>query len=469
MKTLSNVLGLIGINNDSNEEVLGITSDSRKVEKGFIFVALKGNHHNGIEFRKNAFKNGAIAILNEEIEDEKVYKVNNLTDNLSDLAAFIYDLDFSTFNVVGVTGTNGKSTSTSIIHQVLLKLKQNATLIGTNGVYYNEEHYNLNNTTPDLLTLYRIFYESKIRNINTIVMEVSSHSIVQNRIKGIVFNIIGFTNISHDHLDFHKTIENYALAKYQLVNYLSSDGTVFYNIDDELISKLYDFKKYNSFSYGIKSNDYKITNIRLSESNSSFFINNLFITSSLVCKFNVYNLSLAYLCLKQLGYKNSLIVKYLEKINSIEGRMQKTNKNNRHFYIDFAHSPDSIDKVLSFIKPLAKGKIIVVFGAGGDRDKKKRPKMLDACLKYADYVYVTSDNPRFEDPLKIIKDVIKNNNSFKVKSYLSRIDAINDAYKYSNPNDSIIILGKGNENYQIINDIKIPYNDFEVIDKCLLD
>lgn len=469
MKKLKEVLNILGISSNDDNEVLGISCDSRKIKKGYIFVAFNGLHHKGLDFIEDALKNGAIAIINEEIERNNIYKVNNLKDKVAELAKFIYDLDFSLFTVVGITGTNGKTTTTSLIYKVLRNRKISCTLIGTNGVYLNDEHYEINNTTPNILEIYSIFYESKKRNVFNIIMEVSSHAIEQNRIQNIKFDIIGYTNLSHDHLDFHKNMYNYAAAKYKLTNYLKEDGLVIYNADDEWFNNQLDFSKFKTIKYGITNGDHKIENIRLSNNKSCFFIDNLYFESYLTCLFNVYNLALAYFCLLNLDLKYSQIKESLFKINSIEGRMQRIEINNRYLYIDFAHSPDSIEKVLSFIKPLTKKKMIVIFGAGGDRDKSKRPKMLDVCLKYADKIYVTSDNPRYEEPKSIIDDVIKKKMSYKICCFLSREDAIIDAYKYSNEFDTILLLGKGNESYQIINDIKIPYSDYEVINRCLMN
>ena len=468
MHLLKDVLSLVNIKNDLEMEVKGITNDSRKVKDGFIFYASNGYHHKGKEFINAAFKNGAIAVINEEIDGDNIYKIDKLKEKLPLIAKYIYDLDFSSFNCYGFTGTNGKTTTTSLIHKVLRLKGVDSTLIGTNGIYFNDEHFESNNTTPSLLELYSIFYESKLRNIKNIIMEVSSHAIELKRIEGIKFDIIGFTNISHDHLDFHKTIENYANAKYKLTNYLKKDGLILYNADDNYIQK-YDFISFKSIGFGIYKGDMKIDNIRLSIEGSSFFINNKQINSNLSCIFNVYNVSLAYLTLINMKIKSNDVIKSIKQIKSIDGRMEKINFNNRYIYIDFAHSPDSIDKVLNFVKPLSKKKLIVIFGAGGDRDKTKRPKMLEVCLKYADKVYVTSDNPRFEDPKAIIDDVVRNKMLYKVNKYLSREDAINDAIKFSNELDTILLLGKGNETYQIINDIKIPYSDKEVVESCIIN
>ncbi|MBQ9730988.1 MAG: UDP-N-acetylmuramoyl-L-alanyl-D-glutamate--2,6-diaminopimelate ligase [Bacilli bacterium] len=469
MKTLKEVLKLLNIDSNNENEVSGISSDSRKVRNGFIFVALNGLHNKGSKYIKNAFENGAIAVFNEEIEGENIYKVENLKEKISELGKFIYELDFDKFKVIGITGTNGKTTTTSLIHKSLLNKNINASLIGTNGVFYNNEHHETNNTTPNLLEIYEIFYESKQRNIDTIIMEVSSHAIAQERIKNIKFDIIGFTNISHDHLDFHKTIENYAKSKYKLVDYLKKDGTIIYNADDEWFGEKFSFAGFNSIGFGINKGTQRIENIRLTNNKSYFFIQKNYFESSLTCQFNVYNLALAYLCLLKIGLKYSQIKDCFLKVKSIDGRMQKIEINNRFIYIDFAHSPDSIEKVLSFVKPLNKRKMIVIFGAGGDRDKTKRPKMLDVCSKYCDKIYVTSDNPRYEEPKKIIDDIVKNKMSYKINVFLSREDAIKDAFKYSNEFDTILLLGKGNEQYQIINDIKIPYSDNEVINRCLLN
>ena len=468
MHLLKDVLNLIDIKCESEIEVKGITNDSRKVKEGYIFYASNGYHHKVDDFIKDAFKNKAVAVINEEIEGEFIYKVHNIKEKLPIIAKYIYDLDFDSFKCYGFTGTNGKTTTTSLIHEVLKYNKIDSTLIGTNGVYYNDEHFELNNTTPSLLELYSIFYESEKRNIKNIVMEVSSHAIELKRIEGIKFDIIGFTNISHDHLDFHKTIENYANAKYKLTKYLKKDGLIIYNADDNLIRN-YNLKNFKTISFGVYNGEFKIENIRLSINDSTFFIDKKEINSSLTCLFNIYNITLAYLTLLNMNIKSNDIIKSIKNIKSIDGRMQKMIINNRYIYIDFAHSPDSIEKVLVFVKPLAKKKLIVVFGAGGDRDKTKRPKMLEVCLKYANKVYVTSDNPRFEDPISIINDVTKNRMSYKVIRYLSREDAIKDAIKYSNELDTIIILGKGNETYQIINDIKIPYSDLEVVESCKMN
>ena len=469
MITLKQVLKQINIDDENNIEVKGITSDSRKVKDGYIFVALKGLHHNGKDYIKDAFLKGAVCVLNEEIENELIYKVKDLSAKLSVLAKYIYQLDFSKFHISAYTGTNGKTTTTTLIYKCLRNININVTLIGTNGVYYNEEHFPLNNTTPNLLEIYSILYESQKRGIFNVVMEVSSHAIELKRIDGLSFDIIGFTNISHDHLDFHSTMENYAMAKYKITRYLKEKGIVIHNQDDEYFSKYYDFSKFKNISFGLNSTQNKIENIILSNNGCRFSINGKFINSNLTCMFNVYNITLAYLSLLEYGIKSTDIIKGIKNIDSIDGRMQKIEVNKRYLYIDFAHSPDSIEKVLSYVKPLSKKKMIVVFGSGGDRDKSKRPKMLKVCLKYADKIYVTSDNPRYEDPFTIIKDIVKNKMSYKINIFLSREDAINDAFKYSNEFDTILLLGKGNENYQIIKDIKIPYSDIEVINRCLLN
>ncbi len=451
MKSLKEVLKIINIQSNDEREVLGITSDSRSVKEGYIYVVKEGLHHFGSEFIDDALKNGAIYVL------------RNIDNNLLEkLARFIYDLDFKDFFIIGITGTNGKTTTTTLIHKTLRLNNINSLLIGTNGAYLNEQNIPLNNTTPDLLTLYDLFYQAKIKNINYVIMEVSSHSLSLNRLGNILFDIACFTNISHDHLDFHKTIDNYVLAKYSIVKYLKKDGIIIYNYDDPYISKL-DFKPYTSISYGKCNANYLINDICINESGSNFKINNVTINSSLTCLFNVYNLTLAYLCLLFTKIAKNDLISFLEKVDNIDGRMQKVIVNERYFYIDFAHSPDAIEKVLFFIKQFAKKRIIVVFGAGGDRDKTKRNKMLNVTLKYADLVYVTSDNPRYEDPEIIIKDVINNNTSKKIKYYLSRIDAIKNAYLNSNKFDIIILLGKGNESYQIIKDIKIPYNEYNEV------
>lgn len=468
MRKLSEILNFIGIKSSNDKEVNRICSDSRKIKKGDLFIALNGYHHKGKEYIKQALDNGAIGVINEDLEGENIYKCIDLKNKLSSLLEFAFDLDFNKFKVIGVTGTNGKTTTTSLIYKFLLSNKENVTLIGTNGVYFNNEHIYIDNTTPNIIELYSIFNESRKRNIYTIIMEVSSHAIALNRIDKIRFDIVCFTNISHDHLDFHKTIDNYANCKLKLIQYLRENGLIIYNEDDFYFKNISKNNK-NVISYGINSQDNKINNIRLDTSKSVFYINNTYIESKLSCLFNVYNLSLAYLVLLNMNYKVNDIVKGLSKIDYIDGRMQKINIKNMNIYIDFAHSPDSISKVLAFIKPLVKKKLIVIFGAGGDRDKLKRPKMLDACLKYANKIYITSDNPRYEDPSLIINEIIKNKMSCKIETFLSREDAIIDALKYSEKQDTIVILGKGNENYQIINDLKIPYSDYEVIKKCLMD
>lgn len=441
--------------------------DSRKIKDGQTFVALKGLTVDGHDYIEQAINNGASKIICEhDIPFDIDYQVVPNTEIwLKETLKKEYGKYIDKLKLIGVTGTNGKTTSCYLTYQMLNLLGEDTAYIGTIGYHHKDEFIELNNTTPDVLTIYKLLFHAYESGCTTVVMEVSSQALSYDRLNGINYSIIGFTNLTEDHLDYHKTMENYLKAKLLILDHLKVNAIIVANSDDDVHLK---FKKENHAFLTFGNNgDYKILNTDITPVNTllKFTYKNCeySVDIPLTSKFNVYNYLTMLSIVNNLGYKIDEILNITNKLKAPKGRCEAYNVNNGYAVIDYAHTPDAVEKVISAYNELKKGKLITIIGCGGDRDPKKRPIMGEIATNLSDYVIFTNDNPRTEDPNKIMNDILSGVKKDNYKVILDRKLAIKEGINLMNPNDIILILGKGHENYQIIGKEKHHLDDAEEV------
>ncbi|MDD4706079.1 MAG: UDP-N-acetylmuramoyl-L-alanyl-D-glutamate--2,6-diaminopimelate ligase [Bacilli bacterium] len=440
-------------------------TDSRLIKEGQIFVAIKGHTVDGHDYIEIAIKNGATSIItNRDLKISVPYKkVKDPEKYLHKLLVNEYSHEFKNLKIIGVTGTNGKTTTCYLIYQLLKELGQKVAYIGTIGFYYNDKYRELPNTTPDILHLYKLLLEAKENNIEYIVMEVSSHALSLERIAGIKFDIAAFTNLTQDHLDYHHTMANYLKAKIKIIDYLKKDGILILNSDDKASNK---FKYHHIFEVGLNG-DYKIIDYKYNPDSTviTFTIDkkNYQVKTNLINNFNIYNYLMSLAIINNLDFDIKEIIAKTNKIYPPKGRCETLKVNNSYAVIDYAHTPDAVEKIIKAYKELKIGRVITVVGCGGDRDPKKRPIMGSLSTSLSDEVIFTSDNPRTENPDDIIKDIIKENKANNYQVIVDRKKAIIAGLNKLKDNDFLLILGKGHEDYQIIGHEKIHFSDIEIV------
>lgn len=463
----SELCELIHVTPVSDFEIHDIQMDSRLIQENDIFIALEGALTDGHKYIPSAIEKGAKAVFAQhQVECEvPVYIMEDEKQMVGDLAYYFYGEPCKDMYIIGVTGTNGKTTTTTLIYNALLKMGKRCGLIGTNGLYYPEGFIPLANTTPDALLLQRYFKTLKDMDIQTVVMEVSSHAMVLKRVAHVPYQMAVFTNLSQDHLDFHKDMEDYFNAKKQLFEQLPETSFAIVNSDDEATcAKLLASTKAKTSTYGITNEaTYRASHVSLEMEATQFDVDDVHIHSDLLSIANVYNMLAVYSVLKALGYEKEKIGEVISSLEHINGRMEKVYNGEYIALVDYAHSPDSIRNALNFLSQLKKGRLIALVGCGGDRDKTKRPKMSNVACKYADLAILTSDNPRTEDPDAIIKDMLEGLNYENYCVIVNRREAIETAIKMAQPGDVIAVLGKGHEDYQIIGTTKYHFSDKEEI------
>ena len=432
---------------------MNIKDDSRKVVKGDIFVALK-KINDGHKYVIDAIKNGASKVVVEEGDyDAETIKVADTHKYLVDYLYDNYYDKIKNLKLIGMTGTNGKTTTCFLIYQALNKLGIKCAYIGTIGFYLDKKIKPLNNTTPDILEIYELLLECVDNNIEYVVMECSSHALDMHRLDKLEFKYSIFSNLTIDHLDYHKTIENYIKAKQKLFDQVTIKTLV--NSDDEY--KDY-FIRNNTITYGLNG-DYKLSDIDLNK--RTFKVNNITYKTNLIGKHNIYNLLVVIALLSEL----KLDTKVVEDLTCPPGRMDIVNKDDNLIIIDYAHTPDAVSKIINSVKELKHNKIITIIGCGGDRDSFKRPIMSNISCSNSDYVIFTNDNPRSENPNNIISDMLHNLDKFNYEIILNREKAIIKGIQMLEKNDILLVLGKGHENYQIINGVKHHFDDKETVIK----
>jgi UDP-N-acetylmuramoyl-L-alanyl-D-glutamate--2,6-diaminopimelate ligase len=442
--------------------------DSRKIKENDIFIALEGYTVDGHNFINNAIENGAKLILcSKELENynsEITYiLIKDLRKNLGVIASNYYNHPEKQLKIIGITGTNGKTTTTYILENTLKKVAR----IGTVEYKIGDEILEAPNTTPESLDIIKICKKAIEKNIKYLVMEVSSHALELNRVNILHFDVSGFTNLTQDHLDYHKTMENYFNAKRKLFLQTTKNNCVF-NIDDEYGKKLYN--EFNGISYGKNGDisgeilEYKLSSmvLKLNILNKEYIVE-----TKLLGNFNLYNILCAIGIALKLNIDTNTIIESIKNMNVVPGRCEAINiGQNFSVIIDYAHTPDGLLNILDTLHDMKKSRIITLFGAGGDRDKTKRPLMAKATTKYSDYIIITSDNPRTEDPDLIIDDVEAGLKEINFKNYIRIADrkkAIKHAIDIAKENDIILLAGKGHETYQIIGRKKIDFNEKEIV------
>ena len=441
-------------------------TNSKLVQKGQIFIAIKGHTVDGHNYIKEAINNGAIKVICEkEIEEDIPHEIVKDTKiYLKDILVKEYSNEINKLKIIGVTGTNGKTTSCYLMYQMLQKLGKKAAYLGTLGFYLNDEITETDNTTPDILTLYKLLLKATESNIEYLVMEVSSHSLSYERIKGLTFVAGAFTNLTEDHLDYHKTMEAYLNEKLKILNYLKNDAPMLLNSDDASSKKFETYKNYKTYgtngTYKIKNYDIypDHTNISIKYNNKSFNV-----TTNLTSKFNIYNYLTCLSTLHELGFSIESILDITKNIYPPKGRCETFKLNKGYAVVDYAHTPDAVEKVISAYNELKKGKVITIVGCGGDRDPIKRPIMGNIATSLSDYVIFTNDNPRTEDPKSIMDMIVKDNKNNNYEIIYDRKEAIHKGIDLLNKNDILLVLGKGHEDYQIIGHTKIHLDDSEII------
>ncbi|TDT69715.1 UDP-N-acetylmuramoylalanyl-D-glutamate--2,6-diaminopimelate ligase [Hypnocyclicus thermotrophus] len=448
--------------------------DSRKIKENDIFIALEGYTVDGHNYINKSIENGAKLILCSK--KLKKYNKNityilikNLRKNLGFIASRYYNFPEKKLKIIGITGTNGKTTITYILENIL----KNIARIGTIEYKIGDEILEAPNTTPESLDIIKICKKAVEKNIKYLVMEVSSHALELNRVNMLNFEVAGFSNLTQDHLDYHKTMENYFNAKRKLFLQTTKNNFVF-NIDDKYGKRLYN--EFGGISYGKNGDisgkilEYKLSSmlLKLNILNKEYIIE-----TKLLGKFNLYNILCAIGISLKLNIPIDLIIDSIKKMNVVPGRCESIDiGQNFSIILDYAHTPDGLINILDTLHDMKKNRIITLFGAGGDRDKTKRPLMAKAATKYSDYIIITSDNPRTEEPDLIIDDIETGLKEINFKNYTKitdRRDAIKYAIDIAKENDIILLAGKGHETYQIIGRKKINFNEKNIVIKYLND
>ena len=459
-------------------DVAGITLDSREVRKNYVFAAITGTELDGHQFIANAVKSGANTIicstLPEQLAEGVTYVTSIATPKLLGLCATLFYGKPSTFvELVGITGTNGKTTTATLLYDLFRKLGYKCGLISTIAIYIHGRRLATQNTTPDVITLNKVLAEMVDEDIDFVFMEVSSHAVVQDRIFGLHFKGGVFTNLTHDHLDYHKTFANYRDAKKAFFDGLDSDAFALSNIDDKNGRYMLQNTKAARMTYGIENPaDYKGKIVEYDLYGMQLMIDEHEMYTHLSGNFNAYNLLAVYAVASLLDIAQDKIVMPLSSLGAVEGRFNLVQKKNITGIIDYAHTPDALQKVLESIHEInVQGKrVITVVGCGGNRDKAKRPEMARIAAELSEQVILTSDNPRNEDPADILKDMEKGVTASRRHNVLTiedRMQAIKTACMLVGKSGIILVAGKGHEKYQEIKGVKHPFDDKLVLEECL--
>lgn len=456
-------------------EITGIHIDSRKVESGHLFVAVKGTQTDGHAFIGKAIAQGASAIvcetLPDTIENHVTYiKVADTEDCVGKLATAFYGNPTSKLELIGVTGTNGKTTIATLLYNMFRKFGYKVGLVSTVCNYIDDEPIPTEHTTPDPITLNKLLGRMADEGCKYAFMEVSSHSVAQKRIGGLKFAGGIFTNLTRDHLDYHQTVENYLKAKKTFFDNLPKSAFALTNLDDKNGMVMTQNTKAKVCTYSLRSiSDFKGKILEDGFEGMLLDINNVEVNVQFIGRFNASNLLAVYGTACLLGKKPEDVLLVLSTLQPVSGRFDAMRSPRGYSAIvDYAHTPDALTNVLTTIQEVlnGRGNIITVVGAGGNRDKGKRPIMAQEATKFSDKVIITSDNPRFEEPQDIINDMLaglSKEDMRKVISIVDRKEAIKTACMLAQAGDAILIAGKGHENYQDIKGVKHHFDDKEVI------
>ena len=479
LRELLKDIEIISSKGDLDVEINGIVYDSRKTKKGNLFICISGYTQDGHKYISDALQKGAAAFIVEKDVDVKgasVVKVQSSRTAMPLLASTFYNNPTQRLRLVGITGTNGKTTTTYLIKSIMEANKQKTGLLGTISTQIGDKIFVSSRTTPESLDLQSLFREMADSDIDYAVMEVSSHSLELGRVDGCNFRIGVFTNLTQDHLDFHKTIENYRNAKKKL--FYMTKGANIINIDDEhgrIIADEVRKLGIQLITYGIDNKaDIMAKNIDITAKGVTFTLvtpeYETELSIKIPGKFSVYNALAAATVAYVEGIGRDAIREGLNNVDNVPGRSEIVKTNTPYTVIvDYAHTPDGLQNILASVKQYAKGRVITLFGCGGDRDREKRPIMGEIAGRMSDYCIITSDNPRSEEPMDIIRQAeagIKSTGCDYI-CIENRRDAIKYALTMAKPEDIVLLAGKGHETYQVLKDRTIPFDERDIVEELL--
>lgn len=475
LEALLNRIPVLEISGSKNPEISEIVFDSRKAVENSLYVAVRGTVSDGHSFIDAAIAKGAIAIvcevLPENLYPEITYiQVKDASKTLGQLASNFYGNPSEKLSLIGITGTNGKTSVTTLLFDIFKNLGFKSALISTVEYRIADEIIPSTHTTPDVVRLNQMLAKAVEVGCEYAFMEVSSHGIHQNRTEGLNFKIAGFTNISHDHLDYHKTFSEYLKTKKRFFDELNPEAIAITNIDDKNGTVMLQNTKATQKTYALKT----MANYhgRILEADFNGMLLNFGgreFWTTLTGKFNVYNLLLAYAVAIESGFHEEDVLKAISTLKKVKGRFETLKSDSGIFFvIDYAHTPDALENILDSINDIRtkNERLITIFGCGGDRDHAKRPEMGKIATRKSTLAIITSDNPRTEDPAAIIKEIeagVEPQNFSKYTSIPDRKEAIKMAIKFAEPRDIILLAGKGHEDYQEINGVKHHFDDKETI------
>ncbi len=478
LRKLLEHIGISEIRGTTDREVTSVEFDSRKVNQNCAFVARRGLHVDGHRFIPAAVEKGAVAVFCEEFPEQlpasvTFVKVKDTESLLGELAATFYDFPSGKMKVVGITGTNGKTSIVTMLYRLFIRLGYKTGLISTISYRINDKEEAASHTTPDALKIQQLMARMADEGCEFCFMEVSSHAVQQKRIKGIEFAGGVFTNITHDHLDYHKTFAAYIKAKQQFFDQLSAPAFALTNIDDKNGRVMVQNTKAQILTYSTRAMaDFHCKVIETHFNGMMLSLAGHEIWTRFVGKFNASNLLAVYAVAINLGQHEDEVLTHISNLEPVKGRFESVRSaDGKLGIVDYAHTPDALKNVLNAISGIRTGseQVITVFGAGGERDKTIRPEMTQEAIAASDKVILTSDNPRSEDPLQIIRDMetgIGAADWNKVVSIENRREAIKTATLMAQPGDIILVAGKGHENYQEVNGVKHHFDDLEELKEC---
>lgn len=467
-------LKFIGIKNYKEIDIDSLTIDSKEKIQSGIYFCLKGSRVDGHNYAEESISNGAVCLVVEKFLDIPTTQilVEDSRVAMSYVASVFYETYKSKMKFIGVTGTNGKTTTTFVMREILMKLGKKVGLIGTEGIYINSLVLPANLTTPDPIVLHKTIKDMENNNCEYCIMEVSAHSIALNKIDNIYYDVVGLTNITKDHLDFFLNMNSYIDCKASLFDCKHAKMGII-NTDAKHGREIAKKSNITIEKMGRLDTDFKLEEIYMGVKESKFKFSyrdiEYAVKTNLLGDYNIYNILMAISCLTNVGIDIKDVVSSINSIDFVvPGRFNMLDTNTTfNVIVDYAHTPDGIKNVLTAIKSLPISRIITVFGCGGNRDKTKRNEMGEIASNMSDLVVVTSDNPRDENPEMIIDDIMFNNNSKNITRITDRRLAIEYALSIADENDVVAILGKGAENYQEIKGIKVHFSDYEVVDDYL--
>lgn len=474
LKELLEALPSKKIIGETDFDINKIEYDSRQIKPGDLFVAIPGFKEDGHEYIHSALKNGAIGVVAQRDGDYKPkvkVMVPDAREALALLSCRFFDSPSEKLKVVGATGTNGKTTITYLVRSILEKDGRKVGLIGTIAYFIGEEKQTATNTTPESLDLQEMFYEMRKNGTDSVVMEVSSHALTLKRVIGVDFDVAVFTNLNREHLDFHKTLSAYKKSKGFLFEMLSDKSCAVINRDDPHWRYFYDKAKTKRLTYSLNnpeadfytkgfSCDWRGSQIDMVTPNGKLMVN-----LKLLGESNIYNALATVAVGTALKVNLKTIKSGLESVEGVPGRMEKIQAGQDfNILIDYAHTPFALERLLRTVRRLTQGDLIVLFGCGGDRDKGKRPQMGKVASLLADKIFLTEDNPRSEDPKEIIYQIIEGiKDRKKAEIIIDRKEGIKEALKSAKRGDSLVLVGKGHEDYQIKKGKKIHFSDKETV------